>query len=332
MIEILKYQNNLQAEWDQFIDTSDNGTIFQKQKFLSYHVSRKFENHSLIFKKKGKIIAVFPAAIKQEGKKKILFSHPGASFGGIVYKNISFEECNIIIKLIEHEAHHNGCNQIFIIQTPTIYNTLSNNEIIDYCLRDRNFKNKERYLSSIIPINEDVNNQLKKISRNKNRTQSYYNNLIRKHELKFRWVDSFKEFYPILLKNKQKHNAKPTHSIEELERLKLLFPNEILQLMIYNNKQAIGGMTIFKTNNISGIIFYSMFDYNFTNIQPIILLMQYIIPWSKKNKIQFIDYGISHQPKNKNPLAPNKSLIKFKEDFGSFASIRNTYSKILNDK
>ena len=76
MIEILKYQNNLQAEWDQFIDTSDNGTIFQKQKFLSYHVSRKFENHSLIFKKKGKIIAVFPAAIKQEGKKKILFSHP----------------------------------------------------------------------------------------------------------------------------------------------------------------------------------------------------------------------------------------------------------------
>ena len=332
MIEILKYQNNLQAEWDKFIDTSDNGTIFQKQKFLSYHVSRKFENHSLIFKKKGKIIAVFPAAIKQEGNKKILFSHPGASFGGIVYKNISFEDCNIIIKLIEHEAQHNDCNQIFIIQTPTIYNKLNNNEIIDYCLGDRNFKNKERYFSSIIPINEDINNQLKKIARNKNRTQSYYNSLIRKHKLKFKWVDSFKEFYPILLKNKKKHNAKPTHSIEELERLKLLFPNEILQLMIYNNKQAIGGMTIFKTNNISGIIFYSMFDYNFTNIQPIILLMQYIIPWSKKNKIQFIDYGISHQPKNKNPLAPNKSLIKFKEDFGSFASIRNTYSKILNDK
>jgi len=36
MIEIVKYQNNLQKEWDQFITTSYNGTIFQKQKFLSY--------------------------------------------------------------------------------------------------------------------------------------------------------------------------------------------------------------------------------------------------------------------------------------------------------
>lgn len=74
-----------------------------------------------------------------------------------------------------------------------------------------------------------------------------------------------------------------------------------------------------------------MFDYAYSNLQPVTLLMQYIIHWAKKNSLQFIDYGISHQPNEKNPLAPNKSLIKFKEEFGCFASIRNTYQKNLND-
>ena len=331
MIEIVKYQNNLQKEWDQFITASYNGTIFQKQKFLSYHIDREFEDFSLIFKKRGKIIAVLPAALKIEEKSTILFSHPGASFGGIVYNNLSFKDCNIIIELIEKIAQKNKCNEIFLIQTPSIYNQNNNDEIVDYCFRNKQYNNNENYLSSVLSITDNINEQLKKIARNKNRSQNYYNSLITKYEVQFNWVDDFKKFYPILLKNKQKHDAKPTHSLAELEELKLLFPNEILQLMIFSKKTAIGGMTIFKTNQNSAVIFYSMFDYDYNPVQPITLLMQYMVQWAKKNSIQFLDYGISHQPSEKNPLTPNKSLIKFKEEFGCFTSIRNTYTKKLDD-
>ena len=58
MIEILKYENNLLSDWDDFVEHSNNGTIFHKQKFLSYHINRRFDDFSLIFKKRGKIIAV----------------------------------------------------------------------------------------------------------------------------------------------------------------------------------------------------------------------------------------------------------------------------------
>jgi len=331
MIEVLKYQNNLQEEWDQFIDISDNGTLFQKQKFLSYHIDRVFEDCSLIFKKRGKIIAVLPAALKTEKKNKILFSHPGASFGGLVYRGLSFEDCNIIIELIETVAREGLCTEIFLIQTPSIYNQCRHEELIDYCLKDSLYNNEEIYLSSILSIDDSINEQFKKIARNKNRSQSYYNSLIEKHKLEFNWSDNFKEFYPILLQNKKKHNAKPTHSLDELKKLKLLFPNQILQLMIARKGAPIGGMTLFKTNNKSAIIFYSMFDYAYSSLQPVTLLMQYVVLWAKKNDLQFIDYGISHQPNEENPLSPNKSLIKFKEEFGCFASIRNTYKKKLND-
>ena len=72
MIEIVKYQNNMAKEWDVFIDSAYNGTLFHKQKFLSYHIDRNFSDCSLLFKKRGKIIAVLPAAIEKRGGKKIV--------------------------------------------------------------------------------------------------------------------------------------------------------------------------------------------------------------------------------------------------------------------
>ena len=326
MIEILKYENNLLSDWDDFVERSNNGTIFHKQKFLSYHINRRFDDFSLIFKKRGKIIAVFPAAIELKGSKKVLFSHPGASFGGIIHRNLSFDSCWKIIELIEKTALKNNFDNIFIIQPPNIFNRYQNDEIVDYCLRRKKYNSKELYLTSVLAIEDVVSEQIKKISKNKKRSEKYYDTLIAKNNLKFRWVENFDDFYPILIKNKKKHNATPTHSVEELEKLRYLFPNDILQLMLYRDA-PIGGMTVFKATPNCIIIFYSMFDYKYNNLQPITLLMQYVIRWAKKNKIKIIDYGVSHQPNDGDCLSLNKSLIKFKEEFGCFASIRNTYSQ-----
>ena len=80
--------------------------------------------------------------------------------------------------------------------------------------------------------NYSLNSQLKNINRNKKRSGNYYNSLIEKNEIEFKWVDEFNEFYPILIQNKKRHDSKPTHSIQELEKLKKMLPNPILQLII----------------------------------------------------------------------------------------------------
>ena len=331
MIEILKYSHNMNNDWDQFVSDSFNGTIFHKQKFLSYHIDRHFENCSLIFKKRGKIIAVLPAAIINQDNNKTFFSHPGASFGGIVHQYLSFKDCTQIIDLAEDFCIKNDFNSMFIVQTPTIYNTCEQNEIVDYSLKLKDYNNIENYISNVLLINQDVKKQINQISKNKNRTISYYKTLIKKYSLNFKWVDDFKDFYPILIENKKKHKARPTHSQLELEKLQKTFPNEVLQLMLYSNEIPIAGMTTFKANKKGAIIFYSMFDYKYNNMQPIALLMHYIIQWGQKNNLTFIDYGISHMPQADNPLTPSKSLIKFKEEFGCFGIIRNAYHKTIND-
>ena len=331
MIEILKYNQNMKNDWDLFVSKSFNGTIFQKRQFLSYHVNRKFDDCSLLFKKRGKIIAIIPAATVKYKNKKTLSSHPGASFGGIVHNNISFDDCDKVVELLELFCKENSYDDIFMVQTPSIYNKHHQNELVDYVMKINAYDNNEYYISNVLNIENNIQNQILKIVKNKKRTVSYYNGLLKKYNITFKWVDCFDEFYPILVKNKKKHNSEPTHSLDELEILKSRFPDDILQLMLYTNKRPIAGMTIFKANNKGAILFYSMFDYEYNKMQPIPHLMHYILDWAKNSGLAFIDYGVSHLPQASNPLAPSRSLIKFKEEFGCFGVVRNAYRKKIND-
>lgn len=86
-MEVVKYDKKYKDEWEQFVLTSNNGTIFHGRKFLSYHPSDRFKDHSLLFFDKDKILSVFTAVeIERDGKKTII-SHQGASYGGFVYKD-----------------------------------------------------------------------------------------------------------------------------------------------------------------------------------------------------------------------------------------------------
>ena len=86
-MELIKYKNNIHKDdWDQYVLNSNNGTIFHLRKFLSYNEDRTFIDSSIIFSENNQIIALFTGAITQN----CLHSHPGASFGGFVYNNISY--------------------------------------------------------------------------------------------------------------------------------------------------------------------------------------------------------------------------------------------------
>ena len=86
--------------WDNFIAQSNNGTIFHQRKFLSYHRERTFKDCSLMFVEKTIICAVFTGAVINN----CLYSHPGASFGGFVYNQLSFKVANQIVVALTIEA------------------------------------------------------------------------------------------------------------------------------------------------------------------------------------------------------------------------------------
>ena len=137
-IKISKLSESDNIIWDNFVNEANNGTIFHLRKFLSYHIERQFEDGSLIFELNNKILAVLPAAIVYNSKKKILHSHPGASYGGVVYAALNFQECHsIIIKLLEYCALEKY-SEIFIIPPSQIFHNKYNDTLL-YSLLWNNF-------------------------------------------------------------------------------------------------------------------------------------------------------------------------------------------------
>jgi len=325
-ITVRKYTQSDEKVWDNFIYSSSNGTIFQLRSFLSYHIDRQFDDHSLIFEKGGKIISLFPAAIIQDGENKILFSHPGASYGGFVYQKLIFNNAEAIIDLFENYLKGQGFDKTFFIPTPSIYSK-NRDETIEYALLWRDYKPVEHYIASVIPIYKDIEKNMRDIYRLKKRSKTYYKKIIQENNITFQWKNDFDTFYPILVDNKKRHNAKPTHSLNEMKKIDALLPGSLDLLLMYVNDQPIGGTLIINANQQIGIIFYNMINYNYSHIQPAILQTMEAIRYAVKKNISYLDFGVSQDPLAENPSTPSHSLIQFKEETGAFTIIRKVYNK-----
>ena len=319
-IKIVKYNNKLKSQWDQFVDNSDNGTLFHKREFLNYHIEREFKDHSLLFYIKNQIICVMSAA-EVDSKHLTLYSHPGASYGGFVFKKISFRIVSKVISQLEHYLKIKKISQIFLVPTPPVYANQFN-ETIEYVLKWNQYRTEEIYISSIIKIDKNLYSNI-------HRRKKRYINRGMKNSLSLSWTNDYDNFYPILLKNKLKHGVRPTHSLKELKILSNKFPKNIKLLMLYKKKIAIGGTLIFVANQNVAIIFYNMIDYSYSREKPALHLIAETMNWAYKNKIKWLDFGVSQLPLNNNPLSPHKSLIQFKEQFGATGFIRKAFKKLI---
>ena len=109
----------------------------------------------------------------------------------------------------------------------------------------------------------------------------YYNEIINNENLELVWENDFNSFYPILLENKKIHDAKQTHSIDELESINKLLPNRLNLLLVKKNNVIIGGTLLFVANLNTGIIFYNMIDYKYKNLQTSTIQVLESIRWAR---------------------------------------------------
>jgi hypothetical protein len=309
MLEIIKYDaNKHEILWDSFVLKSNNGTIFHSRKFLSYHKERSFQDCSFLFQNKNNVEALFTGAIIDD----VLYSHPGSSFGGFIYNQLSFEFGSKIVELLLEFAQQNNLKEIVIVPTPFIYYN-QYNEVMEYCLYIKGFNVIEYYISSFVNLESNLLDQLH------NRKKRYIKKMEGKIEIKL--SKDLDAFYPILVNNKLKHKTKPTHTLEELKILMQQFPDEIKLLLSYQNNKIIGGALNFITNKNSCILFYNMIDYKYQNLQVASLQIYASLKWAQENNLKFLDIGVS-QLYEGNKIIPHESLINFKEQFGAKAMIR----------
>src|SRR3990167_5789058 len=115
-----------------------------------------------------------------------------------------------------------------------------------------------------------------------------------------------------------KFDAAPTHTLEELIKLKKLLPDNIKLLMAYDDKKnPIGGIFLFICNENTVLTFYISHYYEFQHLRAVNRLLYEVMIWAKENGYNNVDFGVSMDTSSDNPMEPSRSLIHFKEGTGS---------------
>ncbi len=320
-LDVVRFSEADTEKWENFVVAANNGTLFHTRRFLEYHPKERFQDHSLLFFKGNKLVAVFPAAERVEKTGRVLHSHPGASYGGwVVPRDIHLKRSFDLVQALVDYARNENFRKLDITFAPIFYSHEINN-YLDFSLFMNGFTYRKREVSSFVTLNFEADSVLEKF-KPEARTAV---RRARKLGVEVRESDDFPQFYAILKKNlKMRHNVQPTHTLEELQKLKALFPEKIRLYGAYLGDKMIAGVVMFTCNTLVNLAFYISHDESFQKYRPVNLLFYEVFRRSIQMGFRYFDFGIFTVN-----MVPNWGLARFKENFGSKGIFRDTFVKVL---
>ncbi len=309
---ITRYTADKEAEWNNFVDSSRNGTFLHKRGYMEYHAHR-FTDHSLMFYRGEELVAIMPAHIKDN----LFCSHNGLTYGGMLLP-CSTTTANVLElfgAMGRYLLENTVATSIIYKPTPHIYHNYPCEEDL-YALFRIGATLTERKVSSAIPLKSPL-----PISGRRKHTASAKNRL--------RIVENgdLTEFWSILCERLQeKYDTAPVHSIEEISLLKERFSENIkLYTVTDNNGNTLGGVVLFITGNVVHM------QYSATTAEGRRLsALDYLYEELINNRIagkEYFDFGISVEDGGR---YLNSGLIAYKERLGGRAVMYDTYTIDLN--
>lgn len=314
MLTIERYTPQYQKQWDKFVDESCNGTLFHKQKFLSYHIEGRFHDLSMfLLNDRNEIVSVFPAARMIDK----MWSHPGASLGGPVIKQLGIEKMVEVVDTIDHYARTLCIKDVHMTLTPNLFHT-GPVEGIEFALWYRGYRPDVYELSICVPLQLGQN-----FSKRRQR------DLKKAMECGIEVSETYdmEPFWHILDNNlRVRHSTKPTHSLDELKKLQQLFPRDIRLFTATFEGKIVAGIVVFINNDTSFETFYIAQDYNYQQTRAMDAVINHVFNWGTQQGFEWMNFGITSEQRGH---AINFGLAKFKEEFGGCDIVRRSYRKQL---
>lgn len=326
-VKIEKYDDSLSEKWDKFVlHNSYNGTFLQTRNFLNYHPKERFDDYSLVvYRGETEILAVIPACVVYDDGQKTFSSHPGGTFGGIVFNKqfYNIQHVEKVLTSLENYLKNESFKKVILKQTSQIFCD-KQNDLMEYFFFQRDWRHYSE-ISFVIDFRE----YLDEIPANfvESRRRGFRHS--EKKGLKFRKLslNEIEDFYSILSENLKKFEAKPVHTLAELKEFKSSRLKEIVEFYgsFYEDRLLAASMVfcfgtkVFHTQYLAA----SQEDLKFfpNNNMDTHLIME-----AKERGFRYFSFGISTE---ENGTILNEKLALFKEGFGTSYCNNKVWYKTL---
>lgn len=310
----LVYDASQSGDWDAFVRDSNNGTLFHQQSFLKYHADAAARGaESLLLYKGESLLAVIP--LGPSGEPAFIRSPWGASFGGPVLARNRFADAAMAVAALLEQAREKSWRRISLTPAPMQYHTVPDASL-EFALLKAGFSVHRRELAQGIDLralageSEDAYAQDCRANVRK----------ARRSGIEVRPTDDITAFHAILEESRRRLGTRPTHSAEELVRLRGNLGEAFILLGAYQGEALVGGLLGFAANARVFLNFYNCTKDDARGSGVDNLLNHEAIDRARQKGFHYYDFGTSSVD-----MKANEGLIKFKESFGSQSRFRDTY-------
>jgi hypothetical protein len=299
--QVERYNPGYKEAWDQVVANGVNSALIHYRDFIAYHGDRFCEVSSLVFLE-GKPVAVFPA----EYTDKVVTSHQGLTFGGIIFsRELGPDLYREIIEAILNTYRDTGVEQMTIQVQPAFYwdspNLASNQQA---AFRSCGFHIVSQKVYHTLELPHQVSNKGRRWGIKKGKSHGLQ--VGRSSDLKRFWE---KVLEPNLL---QRHAAKPVHSLEEMGYLMSKFPESIQLWAVGDGKEMLGGCILFLHKWVAHCQYISSTQEG-RKVQALDLLFSEMMERLHPT-VRYLSFGTSIRPSTG---LPDAGLVQWKESWGA---------------
>jgi len=312
-MRVERLSEDTQSVWDDFIENEAlNATFLHSRKFLSYHGSR-FNDQSLMVYDDGKLIAVFPAAHhpREDG---VIVSHPGATFGGVVFgQHCRGERCLSALHVVASYYKDVGIKRLVYKAVPLIFHQAPLQDDL-YALFRMQAKRIRCDISAVI----DSSLRLK-VSKGR----KYEINKARKIGVEIvEGENILGDIYFLIKENLwNAHHANPVHSQEELLNIYQRCPGNIRFMASAVKGEVVAGVIMFNSGRVAHTQYIASNDKG-RRMGALDLLIEHCIQDAFKKGFRYFDFGISNEDEGR---TLNQGLYRYKRTFGAGSAVHEFY-------
>jgi hypothetical protein len=302
-VRVVDFSAEHEEKWDAWCAGAVNGTFLHSRRFLKYHRGR-FTDASSLLMEAERIVGVFPAAIALDDPKLVV-SHPGATYGGIVHHG-RLRGTRMIEALSALRSHYSsrGFHTLLYKAVPHIYMLVPAQDDI-YALARLGARKAHTYLSASIDL-ENRRQTTERLCRGLRKAQ--------KIVTISNDISLLGELWTVLEHNlERKYGVKPTHSREEITVLQELFPDEIgIRCALLDGKVE-AGIVLFNSPQVWHTQYIATSERG-CQVRALIAVLESAIEEARGNGVRHFDLGTSNE---KGGTVLNDGLYRFKTKFGA---------------
>ncbi len=313
MIKIERYCSGFKDLWNTCNAHAVNGTFLFDRTFLEYHADR-FTDHSLLFFKKNKLIALLPLHEEHQG----VASHRGLSFGGfIISREVDTRVMLLLFENLKMYLAQQGFQVLIYKPQPYVYPTQPAQDDL-FGLYHHHALLHQRTLLSVMDLTHPL--PYSKLRQRCLRRAKAQNLLISQPEA----VTSFMLLVEALYS--QAGIPPPTHTAAEMQYLMQAFPENIKLLTVYCEQELLGGVLLFIHPQVINLQ-YMATSKEGKQKHALDLLVDRVIT-TYRNKKKYLSFGSSQDPRELYGI--NFNLLQNKDSYGARGVVQDTYQIDFN--